>query len=473
MRRQALGSRALAIAAAAALTTSPTALLASGFQLVEQNASGLGNAYAGQAAGVQDASAVFFNPAALTRLPGRQFVAAVSEVGVSNKFTDLGSDLPSLGSLRIPVPLGGSGGDAGGFSPLPNAYLSWEATPRLWLGLGVNAPFGLKTEWDDAWMGRFHALKSEVKTVNINPTVAFRAFDVLSLGVGVSYQRVSAELSQSVAYGGISAAAAAAVGGPPALAGILAQLGGPAGLAREGVGNIEGHDWSWGWNAGALLELGEPVRVGVAYRSRIEHALEGEAAFAGAPSFLTSGPLGALGASLNARFAPGPVTATIELPETVSVAAAYQGDRLELLADWTWTGWSSIQSLPIVRTDGTPLSDASLSFQDISRVGFGLNYLASEHWTLRLGTAFDSAPVQDRYRTPRLPDADRTWLAAGVQRKLGKNGALDVGYAHLFVNDASSQLPNQDGPTSAPGGDLVGSYESNVDIVSVQYRLSF
>ena len=476
MRRHSMGHRTMAVAMAAALALTPAAVVASGFQLVEQNGSGLGNAFAGQAAGVQDASAIFFNPAALTRVPGKQFVVSVSGIAISNKFTDLGSGRPFLPGARpvtVPVPLGGSGGDAGAFNPIPNAYLSWEASPRVWLGLGVNAPFGLKTEWDDDWLGRFHAVKSDVKTININPTVAFRASDMLSLGVGVSYQRVSAELSQSVAYGGIAAGVASTRGGSAALVGILAQLGGPAGMAREGAGTVEGDDWSWGFNAGATVKLGEPGRLAVTYRSKLKHELDGDAVFAGAPSFLTSGPLGTLGAGLNARFAGGPVTAKIELPETLSVAGAYEGEKLDLLADWTWTGWSSIESLPIERADGTALSDAPLRFEDIWRVGFGVNYQASERLKLRFGTAFDRAPVQDEFRTPRLPDQDRTWAAAGFQYKLGKNGAVDFGYAHLFIKEASSNRLNQDSSTSAPSGPLVGSYKSKVDIVSVQYRLSF
>jgi len=129
--------------------------------------------------------------------------------------------------------------------------------------------------------------------------------------------------------------------------------------------------------------------------------------------------------------------------------------------------------LPIEREDGTGLSDAQLKFEDIWRIGLGVNYQASERFKLRFGTAFDQAPVQDAFRTPRLPDQDRAWAAAGFQYKLGKNGAVDFGYAHLFIKDASSDRLNQETSISAPSGPLVGSYKSKVDIVSVQYRLSF
>ncbi len=466
-------SKALALVLTLAVVAAPTPALASGFQLVEQNGSGLGNAYAGQAAGVMDASAIFFNPAALTGVPGKQFLISVSPIGVSTKFNDSGSTRPLLGTLPVPVPFGSSGGNAGGWIPVPNGYVSWKAAPRVWVGLGVNAPFGLKTEWEPDWVGRFHAVRSEVQTININPTLALKPTDWLSFGVGVSYQRLKAELSQNVAYGGIAVGAASRFG-PAAAAGILAQLGGPSGIAREGLADMKGTDWSWGFNAGVLAELGDSGRLGVSYRSKVKHRIDGDATFANAPAFATTGPLAALGAGLNARFAPGPVTTDVELPDTLSVAASYAGERLELLGDWTWTGWSSIQELAIFPKGGSePRSSVPLLFEDTWRVGAGLNYKLDGRWKLRFGVAYDKTPVQDAFRTPRLPDQNRAWTATGFQYKLGARSVIDVGFAHLFVKDAKSALPNQDSSSSPPTGKLVGVYPGSVNLLAVQYRLSF
>jgi long-chain fatty acid transport protein len=480
MKHHSAVQQVLAILGVGAFVLSPAPALSSGFQLVEQNASGLGNAYAGQVAGAKDASVVYFNPANLTRVPGRQFVLAVSPIGIKTTFEDTGSTRPFLPSnppTPIPVPLGTNGGDAGGWVPVPNGYVSWQAGSKWWVGLGVNAPFGLKTEWAPDFVGRFKAITSEVRTLNLNPTVAVKLGDSFSLGAGVSYQRLKATLSQSVAYGGITLGAAsqvaAATGNPAVIPGMLAQIGGAAGLALEGVSQVEGDTWSWGWNAGAALAIGKEGHLAASYRSRIKHDIEGDVAFGGAPVFTTAGPLGGLGTALNGRFASGPVTTQIELPETVSVGASYEGERFEVLADWTWTGWSSIQDLDIKRADSSLLSSSPLNFQDTWRAGLGFNYALSPAWTLRLGTAYDKAPVQDRHRTPRLPDQNRTWAAVGFQRKLGKSGAIDFGYAHIFVKDATSDLPNQDSPSSAPSGLLVGTYKASVNILSVQFRRSF
>jgi long-chain fatty acid transport protein len=370
------------------------------------------------------------------------------------------------------VSAGGPGGDAGGWIPVPTGYVSWQVASPVWVGLGVNAPFGLKTEWDADWMGRFHGVLSEVRTLNINPTVAVQLGDAISLGAGIDYQRFKAELTQNVAYGGISFGAAGAVAGPAGAAGIMAQLG-PGGLAREGLGRIEGDSWAWGWNIGGLARLGDSVRLAATYRSKVSHDLEGQATFENAPAFATSGPLGPLGAGINARFATGDVVASAELPDTVSVAAAYEGEKLEVLADWTYTGWSSIQELAIVRTDGAPVSTVPLHFEDTWRVGLGLNYRLDDRRKLRLGTAYDRTPVQDEFRTPRLPDEDRIWAAGGLEWRLGEKAAVDVGYAHLFVDKAVSAVPNQASATAAPAGPLMGEYSAKVDIVSVQFRLSF
>jgi long-chain fatty acid transport protein len=466
--------RIAALLAAAALAVLPTAFAhASGFQLFEQSASGLGNAYAGQAAGVKDASALFFNPAALTRLDGKQFVLAVNGIGLSTTFSDGGTTRPSLGGTPFPVPLGSEGGNAGKWVPVPNGYFSWQAAKQVWVGVGVNVPFGLESDWTTDWMGRFHALNSKIQAININPSVAFKVNDQFSIGAGVSYQKLTARLSQSVPYGGVSYGVAASVGGAAAAAGILQQLGGLAGLAREGEAVIDGDSTAWGFNVGAQLRLGEKGRFGATYRSKVNHDLDGDATFNNAPSFATTGPLGALGAGLNARFANGPVTAKVDLPDTFSAALAYEGEKFELLADWTWTGWSSIQALTILRTDSTTLNSVPLNFEDTWRAGLGSNVKLNEKWTLRLGVAYDKAPVQDLYRTPRLPDNDRVWAAGGFQWRLSKKSAIDLGYSHVFLSEGSSNLPNQDTPTSSPRGNLVGTYAAKVDIVSVQYRLSF
>lgn len=479
MRGRGTTTQLLAWTLALGIVALPTPVFASGFQLIEQNASGLGNAFAGQAAGAKNASAVYFNPALMTRVKGWNVVVSTELVGLGTTFTDSGSTIPSAGAFQFPVPLGSNGGDAGAWIPVPNGYLAGQVTDRIWLGVGVNVPFGLETDWSPDWLGRFHATKSRVQTINVNPSVAFQLSDTLAVGAGVDFQHLTADFNQGVAYGGLAfAGTAQAVATLPAplqqaaLGAVVAQLG-TAGRSLEGSALISGDSNAWGWNAGALVKLGEQGHLGVSYRSKIKHDITGDVTFEGAPSFALPGPLEPIGTALNARFANGAVKTTIDLPDTWSFAGAWENDKLELLADWTWTGWSSIPTLDIVRADNSDLSSVPLQFQDTWRAGLGANVKLNDRFTLRLGTAYDKAPVQDEFRTPRLPDNHRVWVAGGFQWRPSQKASVDVGYTHIFVKDGPSSLPNQETATAAPVGALLGTYNAKVDVLGAQLCLHF
>jgi long-chain fatty acid transport protein len=408
----------------------------------------------------------------MTLLRGRQIVAAINLVRPSSEFDDGGSTAASVPNVPFPLqPLGSEDGDSGSLALVPNLYLSWEALrDRLWAGVGVNVPFGLKTEWSEDWMGRFHGTDSEVQTINVNPSLAVKVLPWLSLGAGVNYQWITAELANAVNY----TAAALAAGGAPALGALAATCPGAvtsgptAGTGCAGIARIKGDDRSWGWNVGVMADFPTTgTRVGASYRSAIEHEIEGNVTFGNVPPPLA-------GAVRN-----GDIRADIELPATVSVAVAQEVLRnLQLLADFTWTEWSSIQALNIFRSSGAGLTSTPLKFDDSWRVGLGANYRLTDMWKLRAGVAYDRTPVQDEDRTPRLPDQDRTWVAGGAQWSVTPAIAIDAGVAWLFIRNASSNLPNIDpapppGFTAPPRGNLVGTYEANVWIASAQARYSF
>jgi long-chain fatty acid transport protein len=475
MVRRRLSLPLTTLASLLALAALPTLAAASGFQLIEQNASGLGNAFAGQAAGVDNASAIYFNPAALTTVKGWNIVASLEPIKLSTTFKDGGSTKPSLGPLTFPVADGNDGGDAGKWIPVPNIYISKQINDRIWAGVAVNVPFGLETNWDPQWLGRFHATKSRVQAINVNPTIAVKVIKGLSIGAGFNYQRLSADFNQVVAYGGISYIKAQQAGGAAAGAAVLAQLGGQAGLAKEAPVAISGTSNGYGFNVGALYEINEQAKVAVSYRSKVKHDVSGTVTFDGVTKFQGLGPLSD---GLNASFANGDVQTSIEMPDTLSVGASWKKDKLEVLADWTFTHWSTIGSLDIYReTDGNkaadPFSSVPLQFQNTWRAGLGASYRLNDAFTFRVGTAYDKAPVQDEFRTPRLPDQNRIWAATGAQWRLNDKFHVDAGYAHLFVKDAPSNLPNQASPTATPQGTLVGTYSMSVNILGIQAVLAF
>jgi long-chain fatty acid transport protein len=176
--------------------------------------------------------------------------------------------------------------------------------------------------------------------------------------------------------------------------------------------------------------------------------------------------------------ADGDVKADIKLPETWSLGISHQlNPKVELLADYTWTGWDSIRDLDIKRSSG-PLSGQTLAstplhFKNTWRVGFGGNYQMNDAWKLRAGIAYDNGNTSDEFRTPRLPDSDRVWFALGAQWKVAPATVIDFGYSYIHVKDTTSQLRNQETPTSTPHGSLVGDYEADAHVLGAQVRWNF
>lgn len=374
---------------------------ASAFQLWEQSASGLGVAYAGSAAIADNASTNFYNPAGLTQLSGVQVSVGVAGIGPNYEYRS-----NATGSY--------SGGNAGGWAAVPNAHLSAQIAPNLTVGFSVSAPFGLSTEYDPNWAGSTLSLKSEIKTVNYNPSIAYKVNDKVSLGFGLNYQTIDGELTR---FSGVPA-----------------------------VGNVvlKGDDASWGWNAGALFTLSPAMRVGVSYRSAVKHTLEGN---------VTTG----LGST--------PVKADIKLPDTFVLSVWQQvSDRWEAMGDLSYTRWESLQNLTVInRNNGSTVGSPEVfNYGNTWRLAWGAAYKYNDELKARFGIAYDRTPVQTGDRSPRVPDNDRLWLSIGGQWNMGKNGKLDVGYAYLYVRD-----PQID---KAP---LQGRYDASAHIVGLQYSVGF
>jgi long-chain fatty acid transport protein len=424
MKRRRNGRHAALALAGAMLGLSGEAA-AAGFALIEQNASGLGNAYAGAAAVGDDASTIFFNPAGLTRLSGQQVLFAAHSIWPSANFNNTGS------SLNPTKRLGGESGDAGEWALVPNFYYAAELAPDWRAGLGINAPFGLKTRYDPTWMGRFHAIDSDLVTLNINPTLAYRVNDWFSIGVGFDLQYITAKLTRAVNFGP---------------------------RAGEGSVKVNGDDWSFGGNIGALFQLTPSTRLGIAYRSNVGHHLTGEAKFVRPPPVPNLGPV-----------ANGPVIADVTMPENVSVSLVSDvTSDWQLLADVTWTGWSRFQQLNIFRSDtGQLLSSNAERWNDTFRYSVGASYRYDQSWKFRGGFAYDQTPVPDKFRTARIPDNDRVWLTIGANYKLTNRDSFDIGYAHIFLDD--SPIRDLQGNGFADNGNLIGTYRNSIDILSVQY----
>lgn len=408
---------------------------AAGFALFEQGASGLGNAYAGASAVAEDASTIFFNPAGMTYLEGRQIVGALHLIKTNGDFDDRNS--LAAGSR----PLGSEGGEIGSLAAIPNFYYKQDLSDQLKVGIGVGTPFGLKTEYDKNWLGRFQAIKSELKTVNINPSLAWKLNDQWSFGFGVSAMWAQAELTSAVNLG-----------------------------AAESSINNKGKDWGFGYNLGAIYQITPDTRLGLAFRSKVEQHLKGDAR---SPF---TGLNGIPGRTLNTD-----ITADLTLPETLSFSSFSRlDDRWDLLADVTWTRWSQFKSLSIARDNGSNsiIGTTQEHWNNTLRYSIGANYRYTDRLKLRTGVAYDEEAIDNNHRTPRIPGNDRIWLSFGASWQYSPQTTFDVGYAHLFIKDArihddqrivfdslGNPLPSR--------GVVDGKYDGSADILSMQFTHQF
>ncbi|MDR2165494.1 MAG: OmpP1/FadL family transporter [Zoogloeaceae bacterium] len=208
------------------LACAPTGSPADGFRSLEQNASGLGVAYAGSAAVADNASTLHYNPAGMTLLPERQISLGLAGTRHEYAFDDRGS-----------TTTGRDGGDAGHWRMQPNAYLSWAVHPDWVTGLGISSPFSFHTDYDNDWRGRQFALETRLRAWNLNPSVAYKLSGQISLGFGIDYQKLKLEANWADQH-------------------------------RSDT------DAAWGWNAGVLFALSPAMRVGVAYRSAMTFDLD-------------------------------------------------------------------------------------------------------------------------------------------------------------------------------------------------------
>ncbi|MGC2855560.1 OmpP1/FadL family transporter [Novispirillum sp. DQ9] len=399
------------------LTLSAPAL-ASGFQLKEQSAEGLGNAFAGSTAKAQDLSTIFYNPAGMTRLSGSGAETVASLIVPGAEFS--GSAVTPLGT---PV-AGGQGGDAGGPAVVPSFYAFYDASPDLKVGLAVNTPWGLKTHYDDGWVGRYQALKSDLKTINIAPSAAFRVTPALSLGAGIQIQYAKAHLTQSVFTG----------------------------TPQDGHLEIDGDDWGVGLNLGALWEVSPATRVGLNWRTQVEHTLAGE----------TRLDLPVLG-----RVTQGG-QADLTTPDVVSLGVYHDiNDQWAVMADVSWTRWSAFEELR-VRQDAGPDLVTPENWDNTMFYSAGVTYRPTGQWSLQGGIAYDTTPIaNESLRTPRIPDADRLWLSTGVGYQWSDALRANLAYTHIFVDSPSISHG------SAATGRITGTYDNRVDIVAASLSLTF
>ncbi|MDQ2972059.1 MAG: outer membrane protein transport protein [Rhodanobacteraceae bacterium] len=435
---------ALSLAVAGALVSIDAA--ASGFQIKENSAQALGRAFAGLDTAGNDVSVVVNNPAAMSDLTGVMVQADVTAIDVHTQFHGSGTD-----AFGVPLS-GGDGGNGGDVNPVPALYFSAPINDAWRFGLAVNAPFGLKTEYDRDWVGRYQAIKSQVTSIDITGSVSWAINPQFALGASVIAQRTSVDLSNAVDFGAIIAGGQIAAGQPPT---ILPQ-------SADGSARVTGDDWSYGGQIGAEFKPTAQDRIGLDYRSKITHTISGNATFQLPP--IAQAVFG--GTSLFQNTAASGQFAT---PATASLSYWHTGSGpVSFGAELGWTGWREFKQLRVdFANPNQPPTIEAENWRNTFFGSLGMDYKLNEQWTLRGGVALDQTPTRDETRSPRIPDGARRWLAFGVGFTPVQNVEFNLGYAHLFVDNGDVN------DTSATGDHLVGSFDNSGNLLSASGTYRF
>ena len=406
------------IAASLAFVSADT--FAAAFQLAEQNVSGLGRAYAGEASVADDASVVARNPALMTLFKEKQLsvaaIAVIPDVSLEGTGNGYGFDNSVLNDDSIAPS-----------AIIPAAYFTMPVNDKVSVGFGAFSNFGLATEFNDDYAAGQIAGETEIVTVNMNASVAYKVSEQFSFGIGLNAIYAEAKIIRK--FGVVPPV-------NPAIASIPASA--------DAV-NLEGDDMGYGLNVGLMYQLDENSRFGFNYRTETDITFEGEYSNE-LPSFIPGGLNGQLEL-------PGSVEIT--LPAIAEFSGSHQLDeKLGVHYSVLWTGWSSFDSLEaqVTAPTGDKFSafEKTEDFSDAMRYSIGADYQYSENLMLRAGFAFDESPVSQQHLSISIPDTDRFWFSFGGNYAIDQNSNVDLGVSVLrgktqkFTEKVESEtLPQQ------------------------------
>jgi long-chain fatty acid transport protein len=408
----------------------------SGFALNEQNASGLGTAYAGAASIAEDASTGYYNVAGLTRLGEEQIVG--SAVGILPRanltVTGARATFPQAIVAGAPVNLGVGSTKTRPIAVVPSIHYAKRLSDNWVFGLSVASPFGLKTHYPDNSIARYIATRSEVETVNIGPGLAYDFRNGLSVGAGIDAMYAMAKLDTRIGVGN---------------------------AARDGFLENTASNWGVGYHAGILYQFTDCTRIGLTYRSKIKVNPRGEAVTQFLPVGLQETRLG--------------VRSHVTFPESVAISGYHDFNAdWAIMADVQWTRWTHFKTLTLRYFDEGSRLRLTQNFKNTIRSSVGITYQVCEPLKLKIGSAYDRTPTNDTWRSIRIPDQNRIWAALGAQYRFTKCLALDVGYAHIFFKKARI---NETAPALVTPGSInriqsiqsiTGTSKGRADLIGIQ-----
>lgn len=385
-------------ALAVAVAIISTQAWSAGFQLNEFSSSGLGRAYSGEGAIADDAGNASRNPALIMMFDRPTFSAGAvyidPDVNISGK-----------------SPFTGRSTDADNIAPtawVPNAHFVMPINEQFGWGASVTSNYGLATEFNDSYIVGEYGGKTDLKTVNLNLSGAYRLNDSWSFGVGFNAVYADAKIER---YSGEMTA------GLPKVSNKIASL--------------KGDEWGYGWNAGILYELDKNNRYGLTYRSEVKIDFDGDyksgirSQANALPGAGTAFPWGTTNATV-------PGSLTLNLPEMWELSGYNRvAPQWAIHYSIAYTSWSQFQELKATGTNGQTLFYKEEGFKDSYRIALGTTYYMDKSWTFRTGIAYDDSPVPASKRSISIPDQDRLWLSAGTTYAFNDDASIDVGVSYM------------------------------------------
>jgi long-chain fatty acid transport protein len=435
---------------------------ASAFQLHEDSAAAMGRAYAGSATAGGDVSVVANNPAAMSDLKGTYFQGDITAINFGSSFSGSAHD-----ALGRPIS-GGNGGDAGTTMPVPAIFFATQLDDKWHIGGAFTVPFGFQTEYNQNWMGRYNAIKSNFESLDATLSVSFDVTDNFALGLSGIAQRTSAELTSAINYNAVGLGTVNQLVG----AGVLTPAQGQAQAQQvntiappgtDGIARIKGDDWAYGYQVGAYWKVTSNDKLAFDYRSKISHTLEGTANFTVPPAAQVL-----LANAGSTAFTRTEGTAPFTTPATATASYWHQEEKFGIGTDVSWTKWDVFKNLTVnYANPAQPPSVEAFNWKNSWYAAVGGDYYLNELVTLRAGFAVDTTPTQNSTRDPRVPDGTRQILSVGMGYKASEHFVLNASYAHIFVNKASINA------TSATGDVLTGSSDDYGNLLSFSAQYKF
>ncbi|OEE51160.1 outer membrane protein transport protein [Vibrio splendidus] len=422
----------LSAAVAVGLLSTSTVTHAAGFQLAEYSATGLGRAYAGEAAIADNAGSQWRNPALLTYLEGTQVsVGAIyvdPNIDIDGTSTSGGTSTPSNSS------------DFAHSAVIPNFYVSHKYNDKFALGFAAGTNYGMETDLGTDFGGANHGNEASVTTMELNLNAAYQVLESVSIGGGIRYV---------IAEGSFGATAAATL---------------PVGTTLK---YMEGDDTAWGWQVGTAWQINEKNRLGFTYKSEVDLTLEGHAKGVGFDAVA-----GVIGTPVKSQYNG---SMQLALPATAELASFHQlTEKVAIHASVNWTNWSSFKELVADIPEFGPASSQDIkeeNWEDNYRFAVGTTYQMTPKLALRSGIAYDTSAVSEEHRTATIPETDRTWLSIGAGYQWSDQLTLDAGFTYILAKDA--KMLEDDASSEPFGGTFEGEVTGSIWLVGIQANYRF